>query len=83
MSRRELREHIFRMLFRKEFFASEEEFEAQTQAIRSYAQRHPLPVVTPEMIAQCCKATGIPVDVAYIQQFVMAGYRMTPVPKLL
>lgn len=30
MSRRELREHIFRMLFRKEFFASEEEFEAQT-----------------------------------------------------
>ena len=60
-----------------------EEFEAQTQAIRSYAQRHPLPVVTPEMIAQCCQATGIPVDVAYIQQFVMAGYRMTPVPKLL
>lgn len=60
-----------------------EEFEEQTQAIRSYAQRHPLPVVTPEMIARCCKATGIPVDVAYIQQFVMAGYRMTPVPKLL
>lgn len=31
MSRRELREHIFRMLFRKEFFTSEEEFDAQTE----------------------------------------------------
>ena len=30
MSRRELREHVFRMLFRKEFFASEEEFREQT-----------------------------------------------------
>ncbi len=31
MSRRELREHIFRMLFRREFFDSEEEFEGQVQ----------------------------------------------------
>ena len=30
MTRRELREHVFRMLFRKEFFLSEEEFDGQT-----------------------------------------------------
>lgn len=29
MSRRELREHVFRMLFRKEFFISEAEFDEQ------------------------------------------------------
>lgn len=29
MSRRELREHVFRMLFRKEFFVSEEDFREQ------------------------------------------------------
>ena len=31
MSRRELREHIFRMLFRREFFFTEEEFEGQVR----------------------------------------------------
>ena len=31
MNRRELREHIFRMLFRREFFDSEEEFEGQVR----------------------------------------------------
>ena len=30
MTRRELREHVFRMLFRKEFFLSDEEFDGQT-----------------------------------------------------
>lgn len=59
-----------------------EEFESQTDAIHSYAKRHPLPVIMPEMIERCCKATGIPVDIPYIQQFVMAGYRMTPLSKL-
>ncbi len=29
MSRRELREHVFRMLFRREFFGTEEEFREQ------------------------------------------------------
>ncbi|MCI8504796.1 MAG: transcription antitermination factor NusB [Lachnospiraceae bacterium] len=31
MNRRELREHIFRMLFRREFFDSEEEFKEQVE----------------------------------------------------
>lgn len=31
MKRRELREHVFRMLFRREFFDSEKEFEEQVQ----------------------------------------------------
>ncbi len=49
MSRRELREHIFRMLFRREFFGTAEEFEEQValyleelspleEADRSYMQ---------------------------------------------
>ncbi len=31
MSRRELREHVFRMLFRREFFKTEEEFKEQME----------------------------------------------------
>ena len=38
--------------------------------------RHPKPIITPELIAQCCIQTGMTVDVDYIQQFVMAGYKI-------
>lgn len=41
-----------------------------------YLSRHPKPIITPELIAQCCIQTGMTVDVDYIQQFVMAGYKV-------
>ena len=60
-----------------------EEFEAATGAVTDYLARHKLPALTPERIARCCEATGIPVDVEYIQQFVLAGWNMTPAVKVL
>ena len=59
-----------------------EEFEAATGAVTDYLARHTLPALTPERIARCCEATGIPVDVEYIQQFVLAGWNMTPAAKI-
>lgn len=59
------------------------ELEASEHAIEDYATRHPLPNITPELIADCCAKTGEAVDVPYIQQFVMAGYQQTPLPRLL
>lgn len=59
------------------------ELEADEQAVSSYAQRHLLPRVTPDLIAKCCVQTGEAIDIAYIQQFVMAGYEQTPIPTLL
>lgn len=52
------------------------ELEAETKAISRYLTRHPKPVVTPELIARCCAETGMDADVPYVQQFVMAGYRI-------
>ena len=59
-----------------------EEFEAATGAVTDYTARHEIPALTPELIAQCCEKTGIPVDVEYIQQFVLAGWNMTPLAKI-
>ena len=59
-----------------------EEFEAATGAVTDYLARHKLPALTPERIARCCEATGIPVDVEYIQQFVLVGWNMTPAAKI-
>lgn len=59
------------------------ELERGERAVSLYASRHPLPVITPELIADCCAKTGEDVDVAYVQQFVMAGYSNTPVPQLI
>ena len=59
-----------------------EEFEAATGAVTDYTARHEIPILTPELIAQCCEKTGIPVDVEYMQQFVMAGWNMTPLAKI-
>ena len=52
------------------------ELEMETKAVSSYFTRHPKPAVTLKLIAQCCAETGIDVDVSYVQQFVMAGYRV-------
>ena len=52
------------------------ELEGQTHAVSRYLSRHPKPIITPEIIAQCCIQTGMTVDVDYIQQFVMAGYKV-------
>lgn len=53
------------------------DFDRQTGAVAQYLSRHPKPVVTPELIAQCCARTGLDVvDIPYVQQFVMAGYRI-------
>ena len=59
-----------------------EEFEAATGAVTDYLARHTLPALTSEQIARCCEATGIPVDMEYIQQFVLAGWNMTPAAKI-
>ena len=59
-----------------------EAFDAATGAVTSYAARHNTPGLTPALIAQCCEATGLPVDVAYIQQFILAGWKMTPLAKI-
>lgn len=59
-----------------------EEFEAATGAVTDYTARHEIPTMTPELIAQCCEKTGIPADVEYIQQFVLAGWNMTPLAKI-
>lgn len=50
------------------------ELEQETNAVSAYFTRHPKPIITPQIIAQCCIETGIDVDVSYIQQFVMTGY---------
>lgn len=52
------------------------EFESQTHAISHYMTRHQKPIITPQLIEQCCLNTGMDVDISYIQQFVMAGYKM-------
>ena len=59
-----------------------EAFDAATGAVTSYAARHNTPGLTPALIAQCCEATGLPVDVAYIQQIILAGWKMTPLAKI-
>ena len=59
-----------------------EAFDAATGAVTSYAAWHNTPGLTPALIAQCCEATGLPVDVAYIQQFILAGWKMTPLAKI-
>lgn len=59
------------------------ELEESDGAISSYAERHPLPVITPAMIARCCEKTGFDVDVSFLQQFVMTGYEQTPIPQML
>lgn len=51
----------------------------ETNAAGLYAARHPFPVVTPEMIDRACAATGMQADVDYLREFVMAGYRQTPI----
>lgn len=60
-----------------------EEFEGKTHAVSDYAARHPLPVLTADLIARCCAETGLPADIGYIQQFVLAGWERLPVPQLL
>ena len=57
-------------------------FEHETQAISGYAARHGLPCVTAKAIENCCDATGMDAPRAYVREFVLAGYRMTPVPAL-
>ena len=52
------------------------ELEGQTHAVSRYLSRHPKPIITPELIAQGCIQTGMTVDVDYVQQFVMAGYKV-------
>ena len=59
-----------------------EEFEAATGAVTDYTARHEIPTLTPELIAQCCEKTGIPVDAEYMQQFVLAGWSTTPLAKI-
>ncbi|MDY4784323.1 hypothetical protein [Pygmaiobacter massiliensis] len=51
------------------------ELEQETGAVSSYLQRHPLPIVTPELIERCCKKTNIDVDVSHIQEFILSAYR--------
>lgn len=64
-----------------DFFTKElRRLEAETGAISSYGKRHELPVITPEMIADCCVRTGVDVDIAYVQQYVMAGYEHSGIP---
>lgn len=58
------------------------ELEEETGAIAEYAKRHPLPVVTIDMIDRCIDATGIDVDREYVRNFVMAGYEQTPIYKM-
>ena len=41
------------------------ELEGQTHAVSWYLSRHPKPIITPEIIAQCCIQTGMTVDVDY------------------
>lgn len=57
--------------------------EEQTHAISKYATRHPLPVVTSEMIDHCIDLVNIPVDRDYIHHFIMVGYEQTPVPRIV
>lgn len=59
------------------------DLENETNALSSYATRHPLPVVTSEMIDRCIDTVGIPVDREYIRQFVMVGYNQTPMPQIV
>lgn len=49
--------------------------EQETGAVSSYLQRHSLPVVTPELISDCCKKTNINVDIPHIQEFILSAYR--------
>lgn len=51
------------------------ELEESTGAVSGYLQRHPLPLVTPQLIAACCKNTGMSVDVPHIQVFILSAYR--------
>lgn len=57
--------------------------EREEQAITCYAMRHKLPVITPEMIAECCKRTGVDVDIPYVQQYVMCGFVNSGIPQLI
>lgn len=67
-----------------DFFAKElRRLEAETGAISEYGKRHELPVVTAEMIAECCERTGIEVDVGYVVQYVMAGYKYSGIPEMI
>lgn len=59
------------------------ELEKDTGAISSYATRHPLPVITHELIDECIDATGMEVDRDYLHHFIMVGYEQTPIPRLL
>lgn len=51
------------------------DLEKQAGAVSRYLQRNQKPVITPELIAQCCQRTGLPADIPYVQQFVMKGYQ--------
>ena len=51
------------------------ELEESTGAVSGYLQRHPLPLVTPQLIAACCKKTDMSVDVPHIQAFILSAYR--------
>lgn len=54
----------------------------ETNAAGLYAARHPLPVVTPEMIDRAYAATGMQADLSYLHQFVMTGYQQTPIASI-
>ena len=59
------------------------ELEYSDHALSEYAKHRPLPVITPELIEECCRRTEMQIDVPYVQQFVMAGYQQTIVPQML
>lgn len=58
------------------------ELEEKTGAVSHYVSRHPIPVITEDMIDRCIDAIGIGVDRKYIHQFIMVGYNQTPLPYL-
>ena len=59
------------------------DLERTEHALSEYAAHRPLPMITPELIEECCRRTEMKVDVPYVQQFVMAGYRQTLIPQML
>ena len=63
MSRRELREHIFRILFRKEFFASPAEFEEQVNLYLDDLAKMGIPEDEEDDGKACCPTTE---EVKYI-----------------
>lgn len=58
--------------------------ETQCGAISDYATRHPLPVVTDEMVNECIDRTGMrkEIDAAFVLQYVTSSYRVSVVGEM-